>query len=80
MAALLSLLEGHPFRLGRRDIRFWSPHPKGFSCMSFFQYLVDPSPLGDWPFLVLWKIKVPRKVRFFTWQVLHDCANMLDKR
>lgn len=23
----LSLPEGHPFRLGRRDVRFWSPNP-----------------------------------------------------
>ena len=23
-------------------------------------------------FLVLWRIEIPRKVKFFSWQVLHD--------
>ena len=52
---------------------------EGFSCKSFFQCLVDPSPLGVSVFLVLWRIKVPRKVRFFTWQALHDLASILDR-
>lgn len=79
VAVLLSFLEGHLFRLGRRDVRFWSPGPlEGFSCKSFFHCLVDPSPLNELVFLVLWRIKVPRKVRFFTWLVLHGHANTLD--
>lgn len=73
MPILPSLLDGHPFRLGRRDVRFW------FSCISFFNCLVDPSPLGESVFAMVWRIKIPRKVRFFTWQVLHNQANILDK-
>lgn len=72
VAGLLSLLEGHPFRLERRDVRFWTPNPlEGFLCKSLFLCLVDLSPLGESVFLLLWRNKVPRKVRFFTWQVLH---------
>lgn len=45
VATLLSLLEDHPFGLGRRDVRFWRPNPlEGFSCKSFFHFLVNPSP------------------------------------
>lgn len=51
----------------------------GFLCKLFFQCLVDPSPSGKSVFLVLWRIKVPRKIRFFSWQVLHGCANTLDR-
>lgn len=51
---LLSLLESHPFRLGRRDVTFWSFNPlEGFSCKSLFQCLVDPSSLSVSVFLVL---------------------------
>lgn len=30
-------------------------------------------------FSVLWKIKFSRKVKFFTWQVLHGHTNMMDR-
>lgn len=52
---------------------------EGFLCKSFFHCLVDPSLLGKSVFLVFWRIKVPRKVRFFIWQVLHDHANTVDR-
>lgn len=80
VAALLSLLEGHTFRSGRRDIKFWSLDPlEGFSCKSFFHCFANPSPLRVSIFMVLWRIKNPRNVRFFTWQVLHNPANTLDQ-
>ena len=35
--AFLSLLKSHSFRLGRRDVRVWSPNPLDrFSYKSFF--------------------------------------------
>ena len=44
VAAFLSLLEDHPFRLGKMDVRFWSPnHLKVLSCKSLCD-LADPSP------------------------------------
>lgn len=33
VASFLVLLEGHSFRLGRRDVRVWNPNPlEGFFC------------------------------------------------
>lgn len=59
VAAHLSLLKGHCFRNRRGDVRFWSPnHLEGFSCNSFFQCLVDPSPLGESVLKALWRIKI----------------------
>ena len=61
---------------GRRDVRdsphVWAKGCKGLPlCKSLFRSLVDPSPLRMLVFLVL-RIKIPRKVRFFTRQVLHS--------
>lgn len=79
VVALLSLLESHSFRRGRSDVIFWSPNPlDGFSYKSFHT-LVDPSPLQVSVFIVLWRIKIPRMVRFFTWQVLDGRANTLNR-
>lgn len=51
---------------------------QGFSCKCFFHRLVNLSSLGKLVFLVLGRIKDPRKVRSFTWEVLHCLANTLD--
>lgn len=72
MASLLSLLVGHNFRLGRRDLRVWSPNPlEGFSCQSVFHILIEPSPVGGLVYSLLKRIKIMRKVKFylvsFTW-------------
>lgn len=62
MASLLSLLMGHNFRLGRRDLRVWSPNPlEGFSCQSVFHILIEPSPVGGLVYSVLKRIKIMRK-------------------
>ena len=67
VASLLSLLEGYSFR----DVRIWNPNPsEGFSCISFFRLLLDPSLLELFVFDIVWRIKIPMKVRFFIWQVL----------
>lgn len=78
MATLLSLLEGHPFRFGGRDVRFWNSNSlEGFPYKFFFLCLVDPSSLGELVFSALWRIMVPRKVRFllgrFFTVVLNAC-------
>ena len=63
VASLLSLLEGCIFREGRRDVRVWSPNPS----KSLFSLLLDPSPYSESVFDVVWRAKVPKKVRFFIW-------------
>ena len=46
VTSFLSLLEGCPFRKGRRDVRVWDPNPsQGFSCKYMFSMLLDPLPL-----------------------------------
>lgn len=61
-------------------MKVWSLNPlEGFSCKSFLHILMDPSPIGESVFLILWRIKVSRKVRFFTWQVLRGRGNMKDR-
>lgn len=43
--SLISLIGEFELRLGRRDICSHSPNPaKGFSCISFSQHLLIPSP------------------------------------
>lgn len=50
----------------------------GFLCKSFFPLFGRSLSLGELVFLAVWRIKVPRKAKFFTWQVLHGRANTLD--
>lgn len=70
VASFLSLIKGFDFRWGRRDGCVWSPNPvAGFFCKSFSRILVDPSPIIESAFDVLWRIKISKKVRFFVWQV-----------
>lgn len=62
---------------------------KGHSCVEsqsfgeilmqfFFFSLIEPSPLLELVFYALWRIKIPRKGKFFTWQVLHGRPNNID--
>lgn len=52
---------------------------EGFSCKSFFRHLVDHSPLRKSVFSSLWRIKILRKVKFFTWQVIYGRSNIMDQ-
>lgn len=52
--------------------------PRGFSChslfhlFSFLSLLINLSPtIVDPIFYSLWKIKIPKKVMIFVWQILH---------
>ena len=59
---LLSLLGDPELRRGRRDFYTWCPSlSMGFSCRSFFHYLVDPSPSKESIFSILWSVKVLKK-------------------
>ncbi|XP_022151711.1 uncharacterized protein LOC111019624 [Momordica charantia] len=85
IAALLDLLPSVSCSSGREDVRVWIPNPLGgFSCSSFFQVLISPSSssflaslssssspslVTPW-FTSLWKIKIPKKIKFFGWQRL----------
>lgn len=66
VVVLISLLESHCLRLRRREVRIWGPL-EGFLCKSFFQCMVNPMPAGESVLSVVWRIKAPRKVRFFSW-------------
>lgn len=67
VAYLLSLIEDFDFRLGRRDLHVWSPTPlKVFSCKSFLRILLDPSSVVESVLGVLWRIRTPKKVKFFS--------------
>ena len=62
MTSFLSLIDILDFRLGRRDVRVWSPNPvEGFSCKSFFRILVNHSSVVESVFIVLWSLKIPKK-------------------
>ena len=39
----------------------------------------QPSPLVESVFSLVWRIKVLRKLCFFTWQVLHGRISMKDR-
>ena len=78
VASLLSLLEGCFSREGRSDARVWNPNPnRGYTYKSLFSLLLD-SPKES-VFYVVWRIKVPKKVRFFIWQVLLGRVNTINK-
>ncbi|TYK09969.1 calpain-type cysteine protease DEK1 [Cucumis melo var. makuwa] len=78
VVALISLLESHSFRLGRRDVTVWSPFPlEGFLCKSFFQCLVNSTPTSESVSSLIWRIKVPRKFVLFSWQVEEDLDHLL---
>ncbi|TYK29954.1 reverse transcriptase [Cucumis melo var. makuwa] len=65
---------------GERNVHVWSANPsQGFSSKSLFSLLLDPSPTREFVFYAVWRIKVCKKVRFFTWQVLLDRANIVDR-
>lgn len=48
-------------------MRVWGPPLEGFLCKSSFQYLVNPTPVGELVFSLVWRIQLTRKVRFFSW-------------
>lgn len=56
-------------RGGGMDIRVWSLGPsKGFSCCSLFHLLSSSSIPHSAPlFASIWKVKVPKKIKFFRW-------------
>ena len=45
----------------------------------FFSVVVDPSPSRESVFHELWRIKIPKKAKFFTWQVLLGHVNIIDR-
>ena len=62
------------------DVCVWSPNlVECFFCKSFLIILLDPSPVVKSVFIVLWRIKIPKKVRFFAWQVLLGHVNRMDR-
>lgn len=66
-------------RLERREVRVWSLEPlKGFCCKSFFLYLLDQSLLSKFVFDKSWRIKIPKRVKLYFWQVLMRHLNSLD--
>lgn len=78
VVSCLYLIEEFHFRVERRIVCVWSPNPlKGFSCKLIFWPLLDPSPIIDPVFDVL-RIKVPIKLKFFTWKVLLDRVNIMN--
>lgn len=51
--------------IGRRYVRICSPFPfGGFSCKSFFCCLVNPFPSSGSIFATLWKVNIPKMVKF----------------
>ena len=79
MASLLSLHKGFSVTEGRRDARIWIPNPSlRLSYNSLFGLSVDSAPPKKSVFDVIWRTKVPKKVRFFIWQVLLGRVNTID--
>lgn len=71
-------LEGLSSRREGRDICFWTLDPiGGFCCSSYFCHLLDPFPFSESIFSSLWNVKVPKKVKFFVWKVIHGRVNPL---
>lgn len=42
-------------------------------------WLVNPSPERDLIFASMWRMKIPKKVKFIVWQILHERVNTLDR-
>ena len=62
------ILKNYSFHLRRRDVKVWSPyHLEGFSYKSLFRFLVNFFFMCELIFSLVWRTKVPRKVRFFFW-------------
>ena len=58
----------------------WIPNPRwGYTCKSLFSLLLDLAPLKESFFDVVWRTKVPKKVRFFIWQVLLGLVITVDR-
>lgn len=66
VATLLSLLKESTYRLGRRDVRIWSSNLRdSVSCKAYFRLLSNPTPFKESIFYVVWRIKIPKKVRLY---------------
>lgn len=52
---------------------------EGFACKSFFKLLLDLSPFGSSMFDIILRIKIPKKVKFFIWQMLLGHVNTFDR-
>ena len=80
IASLISSVERCNFREGRWNICVWSPNPsQTYTCKSFFSPLLDPSPPKESVFYVVWRTKVPKKFKFFIWQVFLGQINIVDR-
>ena len=75
VASFLSLLDECNSRARRRNIHVWSPNPIEWFCCN--RLLPDPSHVSEPVFDVVWRI--PKKIKFFTWQVLLGQVNTLDR-
>ena len=54
------------------------PSPlEGFSCKSCVKILLDPIPIVELVLDVLWRIRIPKKVKFFSWKVLLGRVNTM---
>lgn len=80
VASFLSLLDERISRAGRRNIHVWSPNPiEWYSCNRLLPDGPDPSHVSEPVFDTVWRIKIPKKIKFFTWQVLLGQVNTLDR-
>jgi hypothetical protein len=80
LSSLLSLLDDVSLNMGGEDRRAWSMDSKGiFSCKSFFEWLVNDEshPLFEHA-NVVWKSKVPNKIKFLGWLIAHGKVNTCD--
>lgn len=49
------------------------------SLVTLFRILWDSSPVVELVFDVLWRIRIPKKVKSFLWQVLLGRVNTMDR-
>ena len=80
LSVLLVLLERVNLNSARADTRSWNLETSGFfSSKSFYKFLIDNS--SDPAFLpasLIWKSKVPLKIKILGWLVAHGRVNTCD--
>ncbi|KAK9266383.1 hypothetical protein L1049_027285 [Liquidambar formosana] len=81
LASLLNILEGFSLSLFIPVKRVWIADSSGvFSCKSYFEKLIGSSHiLSCFPSDLIWKARVPLKVKVFAWTVFYKGINTNDK-
>ncbi|XP_026411086.1 uncharacterized protein LOC113306354 [Papaver somniferum] len=78
----MKLVKSEFFVLGKEILRWVPDHNGKFSVKSAYNCImkeINGTGNAPFPWKDLWKINLPRKIKYHLWKCLHDCVSMRSK-